>query len=92
MLRPPSNPPPSAPLRGQRTDGGRRPGRRPRTPGPVRSWRSGRTVVVAARVARADQTALDPAEALRLPNTGKLANEVESGLGEQKGVVSFAPK
>ena len=88
MLRPPSNPPPSAPLRGQRTDGGRR----PRTPGPVRSWRSGRTVVVAARVARADQTAFDPAEALRLPNTGKLANEVESGLGEQKGVVSFAPK
>ena len=55
---------------------------RPRTPAPVRSWRSGRTVVV-ARVTRAEQAAFGPAEALRLANVGELAKEVESGLGER---------
>ena len=48
-------------------------GAAPRIPAPVRSRRSGRTVVVAAR---------GLAEALRLPNVGELANEVEGGLGE----------
>ena len=36
-----------------------------------------------ARVTRAEQAAFGPAEALRLPNVGELANEVESGLGER---------
>ena len=39
--------------------------------------------MVAARIARADQAACGPGEALRLPNVGELANEVESGLGER---------
>ncbi|MDE0393298.1 MAG: hypothetical protein OYK82_00825 [Gammaproteobacteria bacterium] len=43
-----------------------------------------RTVVVAARVARAGQTAVGPAEALRLPNVGERANVVESGLGRRR--------
>ena len=42
-----------------------------------------RTVVVPARVTRAEQAAFGPAEALRLPNAGELANEVVSGLGER---------
>ena len=41
MLRPPSNPRPLAPLPEQLADRGRRPGRRPGTPAPVRSRRSG---------------------------------------------------
>ena len=42
-----------------------------------------RTVVVPARVKRADQAAPGPAEALRLPNIGELVTEVENDLGER---------
>ena len=48
MLRPPSNPPPSAPLLGQSADGGRP----PRTSALLAELR---TVVVAARVTRAER-------------------------------------
>ena len=53
MLRPPSNPPPTAPLPGQDADGGRRPPN-PRA-GTLMAER--RTVVVAARVTRAERAA-----------------------------------
>ncbi len=73
MLRPPSNPRPSAPLRGQRTHGGRRPPN-PRSTAPLPGQRADggpcppnpragacmaerRTSVIAARVTRAEHAA-----------------------------------
>ena len=48
----------------------------------MRSRLSGRTVVV-TRVPQADQAAVGPVEAIRLPIVGKLTNGVENGPDEQ---------
>ena len=77
--RPPSEPPASRAAAGA-TDGR---GRCPRTPAPVHSWRSGRTVVVAARIAPADQAAFGERQAHRLPDALEPGHEVLSGLGER---------
>ena len=75
MLRP--LPRPIAPLRQQRTDGGAAP-----DPGTGALLAERRTVVVAACLTRAQQAALGPTEALRLPNAVELAIKVVSGLGQ----------
>ena len=74
---PPSEPPASRAAAG--APGG--PGAPPPDPRTDALLAERRTVVVAARIARADQAASGPAEALQLPNVGERANEVVSGLG-----------
>ena len=77
--RPPSEPPASRAAAG--ATGGR--GRRPQTPAAVRSPAQRRTVVVSARVLRADQAAFGEAQAHRLPGALEPGHEDVSGLGER---------
>ena len=78
MLHPPSDPRRLAPLPEHQADGAPPPD--PRT-GALTAQR--RTVVVAARLTRADQAAFGPAEANRLPDALEPGHEVVSGLGER---------
>ena len=75
---PPFGPPASRAA--ARAPGGRGPPPDPRT-GALTAQR--RTVVVAARLTRADQAAFGPAEAHRLPDALEPGHEVVSGLGER---------
>ena len=78
--RPPSEPPASRAAAGAPGGPGAPPWAPPPDPRTGALTAQRRTVVVAARIARADQAVSGPAEALQLPNVGERANEVVSGL------------